>query len=656
MNNRLVRNGFMYLVLAVAILVVLFVMFNPGPREQNVPISALLTQVQGASERGSKAEIRVSGTRITANVDGRTVTAIVNDGFDIGRELTGRGLNVRGEQVSVAFDEPSHAPTIISILTSVLPLLIFVGLLIFMMRQAQGSNSQALSFGKSRARMVTGKRPRVSFKDVQGVEEAKQELAEVVEFLKYPEKFTKIGAEIPRGVLLLGPPGTGKTYLSKAVAGEANVPFFSISGSEFVEMFVGVGASRVRDLFDKAKQNSPSLVFVDEIDAVGRMRGAGLGGSHDEREQTLNQILVEMDGFDTDQTVIVLAATNRPDVLDPALLRPGRFDRRVVLDLPDIKGREAILGVHVRDKPLASEVDLTTIAKQTPGFSGADLKNLLNEGAILAARRNRTTIGMFELEEAIDRVVAGPQRKSRVMNPHEKRVTAYHESGHALVAHMLHRADPVYKVTILPRGQMGGYTRFLPAEDRHLFTKSQFEDQLAVAMGGHAAEVLIFSEMSTGPTNDIQQATEIARRMVTQYGMSSRLGPRSFGRREELIFLGRDIAEQRNYSEAVAESIDHEVSQLIEDAHRRAQDILHRHVPVLEKISEQLIEIETLDAETFEALVDEYQGKAPRAAQAPAEEEHAEPVAPAGGADAESQPKPAPKPAPKQRPAEGAVG
>ena len=656
MNNRLVRNGFMYLVLAVAILVVLFVMFNPGqPNQQVVPISELLSRVEAAADSGSQPEILVSNTRIVARVGGGTISAVVNDNYDIGRELAARGLNVNGQQVAVQYEAPSPAPTIISILTSILPLLIFVGLLVFMMRQAQGSNSQALSFGKSRPRMVTGNRPRVTFKDVQGVDEAKQELAEVVEFLKYPEKFTKIGAEIPRGVLLVGPPGTGKTHLSKAVAGEAGVPFFNISGSEFVEMFVGVGASRVRDLFEKAKQNSPSLVFVDEIDAVGRQRGAGLGGSHDEREQTLNQILVEMDGFDTDQTVIVLAATNRPDVLDPALLRPGRFDRRVVLDLPDIRGREAILRVHAREKPIQDDVDLGTIARQTPGFSGADLKNLLNEAAILAARRNRTTVGMFELEEAIDRVIAGPQRKSRVMSDHEKRVTAFHEIGHALVAHLLRRADPVYKVTILPRGQMGGYTRFLPSQDRHLLTKSEFEDQLAVAMGGHAAELLVFGEMTTGPSNDIQMATEIARRMVTQYGMSTKLGPRAFGRREELVFLGRDIAEQRNYSEAVAETIDREVSQLIDDAHHRAQDMLARNRGLLEKLSETLIEVETLDAEAFERYVDEYQGRTPTASSDP---QPAPPgPSPAPAAPASPQDPPAERtPAPKQRPAEGAAG
>ena len=652
MNNRLVRNGFMYIVLAVAILVVLFMMFNPSPREQNVPISTLLADVQAAAERGSRPEIRLSASRVTASVDGRTISAVVDENFAIGRELADRGINIGGEQVTVEFDEPSNAPTIISILTSVLPLLIFIGLLIFLMRQAQGSNSQALSFGRSRARLVTANRPKVTFKHVQGVDEAKQELAEVVEFLKYPEKFTKIGAEIPKGVLLVGPPGTGKTYLSKAVAGEAGVPFFNISGSEFVEMFVGVGASRVRDLFEKAKQSAPSLVFVDEIDAVGRQRGAGLGGSHDEREQTLNQILVEMDGFESEQTVIVLAATNRPDVLDPALLRPGRFDRRVTLDLPDIRGREAILRVHAREKPLDPEVDLETVGKQTPGFSGADLKNLLNEAAILAARRNRSTVGMFEIEEAIDRLIAGPQRTSRVMSAQEKRVTAYHEIGHALVAHMLKRSDPVYKVTILPRGQMGGYTRLQPPEDRHLYTKSFFEDMLAMIMGGHAAEVLVFGEMSTGPSNDIQQATETSRRMVTQYGMSPKLGPRAFGRREELVFLGRDIAEQRNYSERVAEEIDNEVSHLLDDAHRRAMDILLRHQDLLDKLAERLIEMETLDAEEFTLLIDQHQGRAP--ATLPDVPEPLPESEPLEGEVAEAPDLKLPS-RPKPRPAEGTV-
>ncbi|MGQ9677238.1 MAG: ATP-dependent zinc metalloprotease FtsH, partial [Chloroflexota bacterium] len=439
--------------------------------------------------------------------------------------------------------------------------------------------------------------------DVAGEHEAKHALQEVVEVLTYPEKFAALGARIPRGVLLVGPPGTGKTLLGRAVAGEAGVPFFSISGSEFVEMFVGVGASRVRDLFDQAKKNAPCIVFVDEIDAVGRQRGAGLGGSHDEREQTLNQILVEMDGFDSNTNVIVLAATNRPDVLDPALLRPGRFDRQVVLDRPDINGRKGILEVHVRGKPLDKNVSLDDLAKQTPGFSGADLMNLVNEAAILAARRNRKTIGMPEFEEAIDRVIAGPERKSRIISEKEKSITAYHEAGHALVAKMLENVDPVHKVSIIARGMMGGYTRLLPTEDRYLYTRSQFKDTLAWALGGHVAEELVFGEMTTGSENDIERATQLARRMVTEYGMSKRLGPVALGRKEELVFLGRDIAEQKNYSEKVAEAIDEEIRSLIDEAYSRAKDILTKHRARLERLAEALIKAETLEGEALERLL-----------------------------------------------------
>jgi cell division protease FtsH len=425
----------------------------------------------------------------------------------------------------------------------------------------------------------------------------------VVEFLKYPDKFAALGARIPRGVLLVGPPGTGKTLLSRAVAGEAGVPFFSISGSEFVEMFVGVGASRVRDLFDQAKRNAPCIVFVDEIDAVGRQRGAGLGGSHDEREQTLNQILVEMDGFDTNTNVIVIAATNRPDVLDPALLRPGRFDRQVVLDNPDIRGRLQVLEVHARGKPFEKNVNLQTLAKQTPGFSGADLSNLLNEAAILSARRNKKAIGMGELEEAIDRVISGPERKSRIISDKEKAITAYHEVGHALVARMLPNLDPVHKITIVARGLAGGYTRLLPTEDRYLYTESQFKETLAFALGGHAAEQLIFGEVTTGASNDIERATGLARQMVTQYGMSQKLGPRAFGKKEELVFLGREIGEQRNYSEAVAQEIDNEIRNLINEAYSVAREILVRHKDKLVTVSERLIAEETIEGPVFDEIM-----------------------------------------------------
>jgi cell division protease FtsH len=450
--------------------------------------------------------------------------------------------------------------------------------------------------------MFSGNRPTVTFVDVAGVEEAKEELNEVVEFLKYPEKFAALGARIPRGVLLVGPPGTGKTLLAKAVAGEAGVPFFSISGSEFVEMFVGVGASRVRDLFDQAKRNAPCIVFVDEIDAVGRHRGAGLGGSHDEREQTLNQILVEMDGFDTSTNVIVVAATNRPDILDPALLRPGRFDRHVVLDRPDIKGRKAILEVHVKGKPLDKDVDLSVLAKQTPGFSGADLANLVNEAAILTARANKKRIFMDEFNEAIDRVIAGPERKSRVISPREKEIIAYHEAGHALVAHLLPNADPVYKITIVSRGMAGGFTRLLPEEDRHLGTRTQFQDMLAATLAGHVAEELVLGEMTTGPQNDIEQATKVARQMVTQWGMSERLGPRTFGRKEELVFLGREISEQRNYSEKVAEEIDDEVRRIIDHAYHVAKKTLTENRPKLDQIARKLIEVETIEGDDLMTL------------------------------------------------------
>jgi len=545
----------------------------------------------------------VAGNRVVADTSEGRKVAIKQELTDLLDLLAQRGIGF--DQVKVEIREPSQFANWLGIIGSFLPVIIFGALLLFMMRQAQGTNNQALSFGKSRARMFVGNKPTITFADVAGVDEAKQELAEVVEFLKYPEKFAALGARIPRGVLLVGPPGTGKTYLSRAVAGEAGVPFFSISGSEFVEMFVGVGASRVRDLFDQAKRNAPCIVFVDEIDAVGRQRGAGLGGSHDEREQTLNQILVEMDGFDTNTNVIVLAATNRPDVLDPALLRPGRFDRRVVLDTPDIKGRLAILQVHARGKPLDKDVELSVLAKQTPGFSGADLANLLNEAAILSARRNKKTIGMVELEEAIDRVIAGPERKSRIISEREKTITAYHEAGHALVARMLPHCDPVHKLSIVARGLAGGYTRFLPPEDRYLWTRSQFEDQLASMLAGHAAEELVFSEVTTGPENDIERATALARRMVTEFGMSHKLGPRTFGKKEELIFLGRDISEQRNYSEATAQAIDEEVGRIIAQAHQRAQEILVKYRHKLDQIAERLIREETLEADEFTAIFED---------------------------------------------------
>ena len=481
-------------------------------------------------------------------------------------------------------------------------MLLIGGFIFFMMRQAQGTNNQAMSFGKSRARMFLGNKTVVTFDDVAGVDEAKQELTEVVEFLKYPEKFNSLGARIPRGVLLVGPPGTGKTLLARAVAGEAGVPFFSISGSEFVEMFVGVGASRVRDLFEQAKRNSPCIVFVDEIDAVGRQRGAGLGGSHDEREQTLNQILVEMDGFDTNTNVIVVAATNRPDVLDPALLRPGRFDRQVVLDRPDIKGRKEILNVHIKGKPLDKTVEIEALARRSPGFSGADLANLVNEAAILAARRNKKSIGASEFNEAIDRVIAGPERRSRIITEEEKVIIAYHEGGHAVVQRVLPKCDPVTKVTIVSRGMALGYTMSLPAEDRYLHSKTEFEDKIAGMLGGNVSETLVFGDTTTGSSNDIEKATNLARAMVTQYGMSEKLGPLAFGKKEEMVFLGREISEQRNYSDEVAAKIDAEVREIIDRAFARATEALTTHRAVLDRLAELLVEKETIEHEEFEAL------------------------------------------------------
>jgi len=480
-------------------------------------------------------------------------------------------------------------------LTVILPIVLVGALFYFLFfRAARGAGTQAFNFSKSRARLALDKRPDVTFADVAGTDEAKEEVQEVVEFLKSPQKFQALGGRIPRGVLLVGPPGTGKTLLAKAIAGEAKVPFFSISGSEFVEMFVGVGAARVRDLFDQAKRNAPCLIFIDEIDAVGRHRGAGLGGGHDEREQTLNQILAEMDGFDTNTNVIVVAATNRPDILDPALLRPGRFDRHIVIDLPDMKGRKAILEVHAKGKPLAKGVNLETVAKETPGFSGADLANLINEAAILAARRNRKDITLKELEDAADRTIAGPEKKSRIISPKEKEMIAYHESGHALTARMLPNADPVHKVSIIARGMLGGWTRFLPSEDRHLWTKSQFEDRLAVSLGGRVAEEISFGEMTTGAQNDLEQVTKLARKMVTEYGMSEKLGPRTFGQRQELVFLGREISEQKDYSDNIAQKIDEEVHNIIQRAYNTAKKILTANKEKLKLLAEELLAHETL--------------------------------------------------------------
>jgi len=604
MSSRWLRNAFIYLLILVAVVAIVFSFFNRGSDSKTIALS----EVVASARDGDIEKIVVSkqSLDVTKKSDADTkFKSRMGQSTDLEQVLRDEGVTIGGSGVIVEYKKPSSYGNIVGILISFAPILVFGAILIFMMRQAQGSNSQAMNFGKSRARMFTGNKPTVTFADVAGVDEAKEELAEVVEFLKYPEKFASLGARIPRGVLLVGPPGTGKTLLSRAVAGEAGVPFFSISGSEFVEMFVGVGASRVRDLFDQAKRNSPCIVFVDEIDAVGRQRGAGLGGSHDEREQTLNQILVEMDGFDTNTNVIVVAATNRPDILDPALLRPGRFDRQVILDSPDSRGRRMILEVHTKGKPFEKDVNLEVLAKQTPGFSGADLANLVNEAAILAARRNKKKITMAEFNEAVDRVIAGPERKSRVITPKEKEIIAYHEGGHALVGYLLPNSDPPYKVSIVSRGMAGGFTRYIPEEDSHLRSRKQFKDMLAAALGGLCAEELILDgEATTGPSNDLMKATSIARNMVTQWGMSERLGPRTFGNKQELVFLGREIGEQRNYSEKVAEEIDEEVRRLVDHAYQTARNVLIENRERLDNLVKILLDKETIEGDDLKRVLD----------------------------------------------------
>jgi cell division protease FtsH len=603
LTSRIVRNSVVLVVLAVFGLAVLWTFMSPGTDGESYTYSQLLDDVAA----GEVEEITQEGTTLTVKLQNSAqeqTTTVVSPDINYRFEI----CQVAGEDCGgISYDmvQPSAAGGILTLLiTALLPVLLIGGFIFFMMRQAQGTNNQAMSFGKSRARMFLGNKTVVTFNDVAGVDEAKQELTEVVEFLKYPEKFNSLGARIPRGVLLVGPPGTGKTLLARAVAGEAGVPFFSISGSEFVEMFVGVGASRVRDLFEQAKRNSPCIVFVDEIDAVGRQRGAGLGGSHDEREQTLNQILVEMDGFDTNTNVIVVAATNRPDVLDPALLRPGRFDRQVVLDRPDIKGRKEILNVHIKGKPLDKTVDIEALARRSPGFSGADLANLVNEAAILAARRNKKSIGASEFNEAIDRVIAGPERRSRIITEEEKEIIAYHEGGHAVVQRVLPKCDPVTKVTIVSRGMALGYTMSLPQEDRYLHSKTEFEDKIAGMLAGNVSEQLVFGDTTTGSSNDIEKATSLARAMVTQYGMSEKLGPLAFGKKEEMVFLGREISEQRNYSDEVAAKIDAEVRAIIDQGFERAKDALIKHRGVLDRLASLLVEKETIEHDEFDALFD----------------------------------------------------
>ncbi len=612
MNSRTQSSYLIYFLLIVAVVTMLYM----GVTQNKTSEQALtINQVAQAVKDGKVARIVIEpedSLRVIYKVGTEEGVAYKEINATLVEQLISLGVspeNLSSENVKIEVEAPSQWTGVLSSLIYFLPILFMGGVLWFIFRQAQGSNNAAMSFGKSRARMFSGEHPTVTFADVAGAEESKQELAEIVEFLKEPQKFIQLGARIPKGVLLVGPPGTGKTLLAKAVSGEAGVPFFSISGSEFVEMFVGVGASRVRDLFEQAKRHSPCIIFVDEIDAVGRQRGAGLGGSHDEREQTLNQMLVEMDGFDTDTNVIIIAATNRPDILDPALLRPGRFDRRVMLDRPDVKGREAILKVHVKGKPLEPAVDLASVARGTPGFVGADLENLVNESAILAARRNKKSIGQSEMEEAIERVVMGPERKSRLISEEEKRIIAYHEAGHAIVANAISEADPVQKVTIVGRGQAGGVTWFRPDEDRILMSRKKMMATLAMALGGRAAEELIFDDITSGASNDIEQVTRMARSMVTRLGMSAEMGTMTYGQKEEMIFLGREISEQRDYSEAVAQQIDREVRKIVEEANKVARALVKKHRKQLELIAKKLLEVESINREDFEKLVPAPSGK-----------------------------------------------
>jgi len=604
LKNDLIKN-LLTVILIFVLLASVFTFFDVSNEKLDISMNELAAQIK--EDKVQEITIKESVVEITL-IDGKkektlkdpsaTLEKILREDYGVSQEkISETKITTKGKTGTESFLENYG---------SVLLMIVFFGFLLWMMLgQAQRQNGQAMSFGKSTARFLKPgeKKKRTTFKDVAGVREAKEELFEIVDFLKNPKKFLDLGARIPRGVLLLGPPGTGKTLLAKAVSGEADVPFFNISGSEFVEMFVGVGASRVRDLFKTAKKNAPSILFIDEIDAVGRHRGAGLGGGHDEREQTLNQILVEMDGFDTETNVIVMAATNRPDVLDPALLRPGRFDRRIVLDLPDVKDREEILKVHTIGKPIDKDIDLRKIAQRTPGFSGAELFNLLNEAAILTARRNKKIIGKSEVLESIEKVMLGPERKSGILLKDEKRIAAYHEAGHALVGHILPKTDPIHKISIISRGRAAGYTLNLPTEDKHLHSRLEFIDNLAMFLGGYAAEKIIFNDITTGASNDLMRASLLARELVTKYGMSEKLGPIVFGQHSDTVFLGKEIHEQRNYSERIAAEIDGEVEKFINDALKTATDTINKNRDKLNKVAEKLIEVETIEKEGFEELM-----------------------------------------------------
>ncbi|HEX4835018.1 MAG TPA: ATP-dependent zinc metalloprotease FtsH [bacterium] len=594
MFNKYVRNLLLWATILVVVLYLVLPLIHQRPGQEEVSYSEFLDK----SRQGWITDVRVSDESVSGHFkDGRSFHTYIPSGDSSYIDL------LQSKHVTITVDPRSRSALWPGLLTTMLPILVIVGLWMLMLRQAQSGSNQAMSFGKSRARLHTEAKTRVTFDDVAGVDEAKEELEEIIEFLRHPKKFQALGAKIPRGVLLVGPPGSGKTLLAKAIAGEAGVPFFSISGSEFVEMFVGVGASRVRDLFDQAKKSAPCLVFIDEIDAVGRQRGAGLGGGHDEREQTLNQLLVEMDGFDPNSGIIVIAATNRPDILDPALLRPGRFDRRIVVDNPDAKGRRAILDVHVRGKPVGEDVNLDVLARRTPGFSGADLANMVNEAALLAARRSKKRIGRSELDEAIERVIAGPQRKSRILSAKERELTAYHEGGHALLGKLLPYAYPPHKVTILPRGMALGYTLPLPQEDKYTLTRGEILANITAILGGRVAEEITFGEITTGAANDFEKATDLARKMVTEFGMSDKLGPLTLGTKHGPVFLGRDLVESRNYSEEIAYEIDKEVRRIIDECYVRARQVLSDNKEILERIARALLERESLESDQLDALI-----------------------------------------------------
>lgn len=591
--NKFFKNVLFYLL----IIMVIIWMFDLYGEKNSKPADISYTSFMQHVQQDEIKQVTIVDNVISGKLkDGKEFSTVAPNDSKLVEKLEAKKVDIKAEL-------PPQPPWWMSILSSILPMLIIVGLWFMLMNQGGAGGGKVMNFGKSRARRYDEKKLKITFKDVAGAEEAKQELEEVVEFLKHPQKYNDLGAKIPKGVLLYGPPGTGKTLLAKAVAGEAGVPFFSISGSDFVEMFVGVGASRVRDLFDQAKKSAPCIVFIDEIDAVGRQRGAGLGGGHDEREQTLNQLLVEMDGFSANEGIIMIAATNRPDILDPALLRPGRFDRQIVVDRPDIKGRTEILKVHVKGKPMGPDVNLDVIAQRTPGFTGADLSNLVNEAALLTARKDKKAINMPEMEEAAERVIMGPERKSRVISDKEKRLTAYHEGGHTIVGMLLEHTDPVHKVTIIPRGRAGGYTLSLPKEDKYYATRSEMLDELKVLLGGRVAEALVLKEISSGASNDLQRATQLARQMICEYGMSENIGPVTFGHRQDQVFLGRDIARDKDYSEEVAAEIDKEVRSFMEDAYAATEKLLSDNIDKLHVIAKVLMEKETLEEEEINQLV-----------------------------------------------------